>query len=323
MAGYLTSASLALAWAVLVAAQANAKDDRQPVACQQVFFSDHQLQSLAQDRPLRDLLLSNEHLFVLGQQHVWRFDLGKSSLRRFNFAPSSSLRDAYLGRDNDTGAVYLATPQILFVMRGDEPKVKKYFQKPLTGVFDFTVAPKNYIWFTTQGISLLDRQSLQLRRVNYSFKPDDRVVVEPALRSFFVLRGDRLLWIDGTLQAKEILRADGLQIGTDDQAVYVQRDEAVLRYSFAGELLQTIPVQRSRRLVGMHFTFNLHSYLFSDGIIEHYQLPNKRVSVGKCMGNIADVMARTRTANRPDLDVFAGRLAFVRADNPYMYELRK
>ena len=326
MAGYLISTLvLLIAFAMPRSyAEGDTKSTRQPVICQQVFFSDHQLQSLAQDRPLRGLVLSNEHLFVLGQQHIWRFDLGKSALRKFSFAPASSLQNAYLARDSNTGAAYLATPQMLFVMRSDEPKVQKYFQNRLSEVFDFMIAPENYIWITAKGIYLLERQSLQLRYIRYMFKPTDRVVISPSLRSFYVLRNNRLLLVDQNLQDKEILRADGLRIGTDNQALYVQRDEAVLRYTFAGELMQTIPVMNSRRLVGMHLAPNWHSYMFSDGMFEHYQLSNKKVVVGRCAGaGASDANGVGNRDGTGNLDVFEGRLAFIRSNNPHMYELRQ
>lgn len=333
MAGYLISTAVLLLGLVMPCAHAEMNEssaadspkkvNRQSIICQQVFFSDHQSQSLAQDKPLRDLVLSNEHLYVLGQQHVWRFDLGKSALRKFSFAPASSLYNAYLARDNANGATYLATPQMLFEMRSDEPKVVKYFPNQLSEVFGFMVAPENYIWLTAKGIYLLERQSLQLRYIRYMFKPSDRVIVSPSLRSFYLLRGDRLLLVDQNLQDKEILRADDLWIGTDNQALYVQRDAAILRYTFAGELLQTIPVMNSRTLVGMHFAPNWHSYMFSDGLFEHYQLSNKKVVVGRCAGSKASAGSAGKMGGTSDLDVFAGRLAFIDGSNPHMYELRQ
>ncbi|MDE3269462.1 MAG: hypothetical protein OYH77_04170 [Pseudomonadota bacterium] len=305
------------------------KSVRQAVICQQVFFSDHQRQSLATDKPLRDLVLSQEHLYVLGKQHVWRFDLGKSALRKFTFAPSSSLQDAHLARDDKTGEVYLATPQMLFIMHSDaqdttqsrppqrgEPRVLKYFQQELTEVFDFRVTPANYTWITGKGIYLLERQSLQLRFLRYPLKPSDQVVIAPSLRSFYVLRGNKLLRINQKLQAKEILHADGLRIASDDQTLYVRRDKAILRFTFAGELLQTIPAVK--RLAGMRFAADEHSYMFYDGMFEHYRLASSDVLVGKCASG------SKIAANRSGLDVFAGRVAFIgAADNPYMYELRK
>ena len=66
-------------------------------------------------------------------------------------------------------------------------------------------------------------------------------------------------------------------IGTTGKSVVVHTDRTVLRLDKNGAILQTIPAERQRKILKMHLANGLDSFLFSDGLLEVYNLETKSI----------------------------------------------
>ena len=276
----------------------------QQIVAREVFFTSHQKQVLRQDLPLRDLTLSQQHLWLLGNKHVWHFDLSSQRLRKFTFPRlAGSLADAFLAREEADREVYFATGQALFKLR-DKPQVVKRLPRRLTQVVAFNALPTAFVWFTEDGVYFLPRPTHKLWRVAYRVQRGDVALAAPQLDALWLVRGKDLLRVAGEKWQEEvILTAADIVLGGAGKSLFVGRGNAVLHYSWSGQLAQAIPVAQQRHLRAMHITPRGHSYIFADGLLEYYRPQAKKV-------------LRTRLKLRPQtdiaqLDVFNSRLAFL------------
>ena len=283
------------------------KAELQQITAREVFFTSHQKQVLKQDMPLRDLALSQQHLWLLGNKRVWHFDLRSQRLRKYTFPrPAGTLAHAFLAREEDEREVYFATGQALFKLRA-KPQLVKRLPRQLTQVVTFNALPTAFVWFTEDGVYFLPRPTHKLWRVPYRVQRGDVALAAPQLDAIWLVRGKDLLRVAGKKWQEEvILTAANVVLGGAGKSLFIGRGNAVLHYSWDGQLAQAIPVAQQRHLRAMHITPRGHSYIFADGLLEYYRPQVKKV-------------LRTRLKLRPQtqiaqLDVFNSRLAFI-ADN--------
>ena len=287
----------------------------QKITAQEVFFTSHQKQVLGQDLPLRDLALSQRYLWLLGSKHVWHFDLRSQRLRKFTFPlPTKALANAFLARDENEQDVYFATSRQLFKLR-DKPQLVKRLPRELTKVVAFNAMPAAFVWFSETGVYFLQRPTHRLWRVPYQVQRGDVALAAPRLDAIWLVRGKSLLRVAGEKwQEEAILKAPDLALGSSDKSLFIGRGNAVLHYAWSGHLTQAIPIAQQRHLRAMHIAPHGHSYIFADGLLEHYRPKTKTV-------------LRTRLKLRPQthiahLDVFSSRLAFIASGMARLFVLQ-
>ena len=290
--------------------------DLRQITAREVFFTSHQKRVLRQDMPLRDLTLSQQHLWLLGNKHVWHFDLHSQRLRKYTFPrPAGTLTNAFLAREETEREVYLATGQTLFKLHA-KPQVVKRLPRRLTQVVTFNALPTAFVWFTEDGVYFLQRPTHKLWRVSYRVQRGDVALAAPQLDAIWLVRGKDLLRVAGEKWQEEvILTAADIALGGAGKSLFVGRGNAVLHYSWGGQLAQAIPVAQQRHLRAMHITPRGHSYIFADGLLEYYRPQAKKV-------------LRTRLKLRPQtqiaqLDVFNSRLVFIADGMVRLFVLHK
>ncbi len=278
----------------------------QKISAREIFFTSHQKQTLGQDTPLRDLILSQRYLWLLGRKYAWHFDLRSQRLRRFTFPLSAqAFAHTFLAREEHTHNVYFATTQALFKLHAEpQPRLVKRLPQPLHKVVAFHATSEAFVWFSEEGVYFLQRPTHKLWRVPYRVQEGDVVLAAPQLDAIWLVRGKHLLRAAGEQWREEIiLTAPDLTLDSAGKSLFIGRGDAVLHYAWSGHLTQAIPIAHQRHLRAMHIAPRGHSYIFADGLLEYYHTQNKTV-------------LRTRLKLHPQtqiahLDVFNSRLAFI------------
>lgn len=299
----------------LAALQQDGGITTQQITAREVFFTSHQKQVLSRDRPLRDLALSQRHLWLLGRKHVWHFDLHSQRLRKFTFPPpEQALVNAFLAREEREQEVYFATTQALFKL-GDRPQLIKRLPRELKKVVAFDARAAAFVWFSEMGVYFLPRPTHRLWHVPYQMQRGDVALAAPQLDAIWLVRDRKLLRVAGEQWQEEvILTAPELALGSAGKSLFIGRGNAVLHYAWSGHLAQAIPIAQQRHLRAMHIAPRGHAYIFADGLLEYYRMQTKSV-------------LRTRLKLHPKtalahLDVFGSRLAFIDNDMARLFVLQ-
>ena len=161
----------------------------------------------------------------------------------------------------------------------------------------------------------MPRPTHKLWRVPYQVQRGDVALAAPRLDAIWVVRGKSLLRVAGEKWQEEvILTAPDLALGSTGKSLFIGRGNAVLHYAWSGHLTQAIPIAQQRHLRAMHIAPRGHSYVFADGLLEHYRPQTKTV-------------LRTRLKLHPQtqiahLDVFSSRLAFIASGMARLFVLQ-
>jgi hypothetical protein len=115
-----------------------------------------------------------------------------------------------------------------------------------------------------------------------SLKPTNPLVFDSLNSRIWFAEGSRLNQINFEDQkpiVKKIAEAKhhlkSIHIVKD--GIFAHTQHTILRYSLAGELVQTIPVEGKNKLLNMHLNQSQHSYLFASGLLEVYRIEDQSV----------------------------------------------
>lgn len=277
---------------------------RQQLNYRELFFTKRQRQALTKDYPIGNLALNSQDLWLLGKRYLWRFNLNSHRLRKFDFSLTIASHDQiFLTRTGEQ--VFLASAQLVFNL-GERPRIEYLANKRHNKkILDFIADQQSFIWLTTEGAKILDRQDNNWSLFNYPLTAGDRVILDPRRQVMWLRRGKTLSIVNRDQITKQILTASKLDLQAGNDSLYVKRTQTVLRYSYDGQLLQVIPIKTRRRLTAMHVSDNGHGYLFNDGLFEYYHL-SKRLLLYTQL-NLQG--RRKQVVN--NLDLSSGRLAFL------------
>lgn len=288
----------------LAVLQQDSGDNMKNIVGREIFFTLHQKKVLGQDFPIRDLALSQHRLWLLGYRHVWHFDLNSQKLRKYTFAlEPEALANAFLAREETERAIYFATTQTLFKLQ-QQPQLIKRLPQRISSIVAFSALPTAFVWFAETGVYFLQRPSQRLWRVPYRVQRGDVALAAPNLDALWLVRDKQLLRVAGeNWQAETILTSPNLVLGGNGKSLFIGRGDAVLHYSWRGQLAQVIPVAHQRQLRAMHIGPRGHSYIFADGLLEYYRTNEKAILKTKLK-----LSPRTKLSH---LDVLGSRLAFI------------
>ena len=286
------------------------------IVANEVFFTTHQKRVLGEDIPFRDLALSQHYLWMLGNKHVWHFNLRSQQLRKYTFPlTSEELANTFISRADNEQDIYLATTTALFKLQA-QPLLVKRMPHKITQTIAFSAIATAFVWFTEEGIYFLQRPTHKLWHVPYQLQRGDRALAAPQLDAIWVVRGNKLLRVAGEQwQEETVLTAPYLTLGSHGKSLFIGRGNTVLHYSWQGQLAQVIPVAHQRHLQAMHIAADGHGYIFTDGLLEYYRTSTKTI-------------LKTKLKLRPQtkinhLDMFSSRIAFIDNGKIRIFVLKK
>jgi ligand-binding sensor domain-containing protein len=243
-----------------------------------------QFDKMKQDLPIVSAVMdSGDAMWLAGKQSIWRWQLKSNQLQRIQLVKDGSggpLREIVIHDDS----LFAMTSRDLFQVKFNPLKAIRLKSNGVaTKGIAMIPGGRHLYWITTSGVYAADPMQRSLMHLTNApeLAADDKAV--------FVWEDGRLWYShNGKLYIRDMIasKAETREILATKQklkAIYRSGDEiyvhtrfSVLRYDLQGKLLQTIPVQGDRKLVLMEPSEDMHTYLFSDKLLEIYQLQSKK-----------------------------------------------
>lgn len=294
----------------------------------EVYLPRYQAEQLAADQPFTDLAVregggakSGEVWFV-GRTSLWRWQLADQSVRRFRLMDAQpqpgarqvadgahsagALKPVALHRiaieglhrilvDQGSGSFLVSSTDGLFDV---EPATGRILHYPLpenvkpvtTGLFG---VGDHIVWTTVNDLIQLDRYGKRLHVVPLpaGLKSAERLLWSPALKSFWVARGQSLGIFSLASEGGDPLRNPKESqswlapqplagLVADHNSTFAWTGSTVARFSDVatapGKALDLLKVAGPRQLSLLNAVGTIHAYLFSDGTLEVYDLNSRR-----------------------------------------------
>jgi len=245
----------------------------------------YQRQALDADTPFSAMILdSSNGIWILGSQHLWRWSLLDAQLQRFhlNTKNPSKERGNYRHLTTDSRSLFFTSPNALYRMELDPMRmIRLPIPNESATTLDLGLAGDKLYWLTTKGSYLVDPGLDRLMlSVDSTFNNNDHSWFDPKLQVQWIGRDDALFATanrDGKIRTRLIHRTNAAIKGIQATApeVFAYTSNTVLRFHRNGDLLQAIPVSSDRRIQAAEFRAGMHSYLFSDGLLERYNLQSE------------------------------------------------
>lgn len=288
----------------------------------EIFLPRYQAEQMASDQPFTDLAVrpgSEEspgeskggEVWFVGRTSLWRWQLADQSVRRFRLTeratdkakPTSPDRSAIqpvatarmglegLHRilvEQGSGSFLVSSTDGIFDVEPNSGRILHYplpgQVKPVTtGLFGFG---DHIVWTTADDLIQLDRygKRLHVLALPSAMKSADRLFWSPALKSFWLARGQSLSTfslLPGSKEKQAWLAPQPLigMVG-DQTSLFAWTGSAATRFSdagtSAGKNLDTLKVAKGRQLNLMNAAGGTHAYLFTDGTLEVYDLESRQ-----------------------------------------------
>ncbi len=251
-------------------------------------------------------------VWFAGRTSLWRWQIADQSVRRFRLMEKASadgrasqvkpfvgdqtalksLATSRMGMpglhrilvDQGSGSFLISSTDGIFDV---EPASGRILHYPLpenikpvtTGLFGLG---DHIVWTTVDDLIQLDRygKRLQVTALPAALKSADRVLWSPALKSFWLARGQSLSTLSLLPGAKEkqawLAPQQLIGITGDHESLFAWTGSAAARFSdtatSTGKSLDTVKVAEARKLNLMSISGPTHAYLFTDGTLEVYDL---------------------------------------------------
>jgi len=249
----------------------------------EIVLPDFQYKKIKSDLPIDSIIMDKQKtVWMAGKTSIWRWQLESNHLQRIRLIKKPNgdrLRKLLIHQES----IVAMSNQQLFELRFNPTRLTKLKSNNRRVVsLNLSANKHDLFWITTGGVYLADLKNQNL--IHMSQTPQlfskDKISFVPKNGSLWFARKKDLFLrnlIDDNVQSKLLLKARNklTAIHRIDDNIFVHTKHSVLRYSTKGKLRQRIPVEGNRKLVLMSLTGRFHSYLFSDKLLEVFDLSKK------------------------------------------------
>lgn len=276
---------LVLAWLAMFVSSVLYAETESLKFTRELGLTGYQEDLLGRDAPLTDIALSSDArvVYVLGQTHVWLWRPEARSLHRVKIPRTQKdgacsdletvgTKQTVLACD---GALYLVELEPLRLLRLRPPSAGESH--------GYGIAKDAFYWLHDSGIFATTPAEPNLKREfgGGLFQRGDLARYAPSSRTVWIARGPLLL--KKSIQGDKVKSEPIHKAAEDFVGLTLQGEEAwahtrttVLRFDGEGRLLSVVPVEGRRLLADARFTPSQHVYLFEDGLLEVYDLVDKK-----------------------------------------------
>jgi hypothetical protein len=250
----------------------------------EIILPTFQFAKMQSDLPISAAAIdSGDAMWLAGKQSIWRWQLKSNQLQKIRLVKdlaNGPLRDLVIHQDS----LFAMTDRDLFQIKFNPLKaIRLKSNNASTRSIGMTPGGKHLYWITSKGVSAADPVQKTLMHLINSpdLARDDKAIFVWENGSLWYSQGDKLylrnMIADKPVSKQILITKDKLRnIYRSGDDIFVHTRFSVLRYDLEGNLLQTIPVEGERRLVLMNPSEEAHPYLFSDKLLEVFQLRTKR-----------------------------------------------
>lgn len=268
---------------VFAKSNADSKNTNELLTATEMILPRYQSLSLDKDFPASNLILDGSTLYIAGRRSIWKWNLKGKALRRINLFGKKE-KGQLKGLTTDGISIMTAYDKGVFRVRKNPLRVLKYTHPMAVGgkTIALTGQSDKILWVHSKAIMNVDRygQTLIPRFVKTGLKPGDKVLHDSIGGILWISRGNtiRRAVIGATIKSPEVVfeskkKILGIHLAGSQLMAHTAR--SVIRLNQEGKHLQSIPVTGSRELATMQILGNSHSYLFSDGLLEIFNLTSR------------------------------------------------
>ncbi len=244
-----------------------------------IAFSDHQSSKLKKDLPFSDLMFdSHNRVWLAGKSALWLFDHANKTLKKIRLRSDNKFPIRKLIHKN--GFLFAASDRNLYRIELDPFKVLVFSHPSYKsgGTSSITSDSANIWWVHDDGlIKISTGKKTFVQRV--ADIPVKKAIswFDAKNRQLWLIKGGQVAVSDLRLkkpQNKVIYNAKYAFIGIQPlaESVLIHSNYTVLKFNQNQQLDQIIPVENKRKLIAFAVKPQLQSYLFSDQLLEIYDL---------------------------------------------------
>lgn len=272
---------------------------------------------LSFDRPLSDFAFDSKegHLWILGSTSLWQWNLAEDKLSRVQILAEKKHEKLEKLHIDQQGRIWVGSTHSLYQLAINDRKIKSYKSPDSKNntIRLQTDSRGELFWTKEDGVYILSESSSQEQQLKlilsfHSFKNNNHDIRyissnrrwlatkfevfslpdhDPSLKPLAV--EPRLLY-RSPHEIKDIM-------SEHNRGVSILSQHTLVRVDQWGEIKQIIPVrgQRSLRFTTRHT--EAHRYLFSDGLLEEYNLINQKKQSFFIDPSIAETSTQVMSAN--------------------------
>lgn len=249
-------------------------------------------EALSQDAHLEFSRISpdNARIALLGSS-VWVWEPESSSLKRFSLAQDAAAKNLLGVEWLEPEKLLLVDTEGFSVLTLPSGKIIKNFRfksKTKSSLLGYNITPSHLHFFTGQKLVSFTRDLSTHRTVNLAPASLPR-----AAHVALTQNGSEIWWtldkslyrLDLAAKRREkslVYKSEEpiLNLSAHESFVAITSSKATHLFNNAGKLQQAIPVKSQRRIVAATTEKAIHAYLFQDGLLETFRLPegNKRTA---------------------------------------------
>jgi hypothetical protein len=280
---------LLLAAIVLNAMPAAAQNNEAGLAnISEILLPEFQAAEIAKDGDVIDAINTGNTLWVLTKKTLWKWSFLERKVQKISLLQKSS-SDNLISVGSDGLNIYVAYTSGVFQFALKQGKVFKYpfvSKTPVTtaqfygyGDSFWIVANDHLSRIDRYGKTIVQQAKLPQSSVQkvVGFDPENLMYWFANKNVLYKVRIDQQAKPEKVLQLKQDIKTI---VAKKDGAI-VTTPKTVLITDANGGRVQTIPVEKSRRIVSASNDDNTHAYVFNDQILETFDL--KTQSVGRFM----------------------------------------
>ena len=255
------------------------------LANRELLLPSYQASVFRRDLPVRALTLSGSHsLWMVGQQHIWKWGLHGGRLSRISLPPEAAAVHMQLLAHGDT--LYMASGRHLWQMHFAPDKIFRYEAQGFpagTEAGGLNIQGKRLIWTLSTGVILVDprqRNSRILFRTPDP-QPEDRLMFVADTKKIVLLRKQRLISFDPVNSpgrpplAIFSLSDEHLNLVPYQRGFFAFSPYSVFIPGKGGDT-KSLPVEGKASLLRAFLSEYQHAYLFADGYVEVYRTSQKQ-----------------------------------------------
>jgi hypothetical protein len=262
-----------------------------PMSVVEMALPAYQESSLQTDLPAKDIFFSSSNeLWILGKRSLWTWNISLKKLRRIPIAGVKSKPPGFKSLGTDGVSLFAAADNNLFQIQLEPNKIYRYLNPFAEQGKTLGLAGEgeHFYWLHTTALMQIDRygKAVLPRIGNTALKASDIVILDTKTMEMFFVRGRRLVKVElakKTIKERTLLKAEhkllDLQFENPEKPdaghLLVHTAHTVLVIDRGGKVQQAIPVEGQRNLIAMRIRRDQHSYLFSDSLLESFDMRTK------------------------------------------------
>ncbi len=239
-------------------------------------------EKLLADSPATQIKMGTDHsVWIAGQQYIWRWQYQLNRLQKLRFRnpqEKEPVKGLTLGHEK----IYIGTDKKVHRVNLYPLKVKTY-EIDAKGDLISLNSKNDLVYMTrTNGVYIIDDKIEKIiKHLPFATKTKSKSLYIPDRETLWSAQDTTLLqqFIDqGTPKKRTLisLKTPFRGIVPDGEHILAYTPYAILRYNLEARVVQTIPVEGNHKLVSMATEKGYHTYLFSDRVLEKYDLKQEK-----------------------------------------------